>query len=419
MGMALGILASAAVLFHVGVNDALSALAYGGRVVGAVFLIAILVEAVAILALCDYWGMRTLRYSGVAVLLGVGTVVVTDLMFLIVQIQGAEYTVFLWLWIGLAIWAIWALWLLTQQKVWQGIPHTKGVALSVVVSGAIGATSLGYSQLYVPYNTPVKTLINVTFDDPTAATDGSLLHVPVKFKLQNTGSVGVFLVGSSWTAQGSPTKFNREGSGMNDWKRSVEIPGDNEMLRHVAFYPSHMLGTGTIATPGAWVDPGAEYSLEEIVDVPLRSGFSRIEVFIYLGFLRGDRCKPASDYAASLEVSWDAKSREKKHIRDAPAWLAHPGDEFYRHHSKVSYSSEILNLTHTTAYANAWWVFPRWREGVSFAKGDTFPYMDVAISHEPEGDKLMSQSEEPECGMTLIRRKFVATVDQLLKAAKE
>ncbi|WP_407287214.1 hypothetical protein [Streptomyces sp. BP-8] len=145
--MALGLLASAAVLFHVGAKDAFGALAYGGRIVGVVFIAAALVEMVAVLALCDYWGKRALRYSGVAVLLGVGTVTVTNLAFLIVQFQGGDYTPFLLLWVGLALWVIWALWTLTRQKAWRGIPHPKGVAMSVVVSGAVGLVSVGYSQI--------------------------------------------------------------------------------------------------------------------------------------------------------------------------------------------------------------------------------------------------------------------------------
>lgn len=105
---ALGLLMSAAVLFYAGSKDAANALAYSGRVVGVVFVVASLVEWGAALAVIDYWGTRALRYSGTAVLIGVGSVAVTDLMFLITQIQGRSYTAFLWLWIGLALWAAWA-----------------------------------------------------------------------------------------------------------------------------------------------------------------------------------------------------------------------------------------------------------------------------------------------------------------------
>ncbi|MFF3140088.1 hypothetical protein [Streptomyces mirabilis] len=143
--MALGLLASASVLFHVGSTDAFNALAYGGRVMGVAFLTAALVETVATLAVCDYWGKRVLRYSGAAVLVGVGTVTVTNLMFLFTQIQGRSYTPFLWLWITLVLWAAWAFWLLTRQKAWQEVPHPKGVALSVVVSGVVIEQSCGIS----------------------------------------------------------------------------------------------------------------------------------------------------------------------------------------------------------------------------------------------------------------------------------
>ncbi|MGW1620507.1 hypothetical protein [Streptomyces sp. NPDC002172] len=64
--MALGLLVSAAVLFHVGTADAFNALAYGGRVVGVAFVAAALVEAVAALAVCDYRRGRLSRLAGTA-----------------------------------------------------------------------------------------------------------------------------------------------------------------------------------------------------------------------------------------------------------------------------------------------------------------------------------------------------------------
>ncbi len=414
--MALGLLASAAVLFHVGATDAFGALAYGGRIVGVIFMTAALVEVVAVLALCDYWGKRALRYSGVAVLLGVGTVTVTDLVFLIVQFQGRDYTPFLWLWIGLALWAFWAFWTLTRQKVWRGIPHPKGVAMSVVVSGAIGLASVGYSQLYVPYASPTKMPFNVAFGQPAVSADGSLLHVPVHFKISNPGLAGIFVAGSFWVTQGYVTKFNSKGSGMSDWKRDLGAPGGPQTLRHVTFSPSRMLGAGHIWIPGVWVLSGAESSSESIIDVPLRSGLGRIAVFTSFGFVRGDKCKPASDYGDSLEVSWDVKSKDERHTRDAPSWLAYPGDEFLRYHAEIYHSSEMLNLTHSARYLNSWWVIPRWREGVPFAKGDTLPYMYAGISRDPEATQ--SPPEGDLCGMYQINRKTEATVAQLLKAAK-
>ncbi|MCZ0995250.1 hypothetical protein O1L44_22130 [Streptomyces noursei] len=166
------------------------------------------------------------------------------------------------------------------------------------------------------------------------------------------------------------------------------------------------------------MDPGAEPASERIIDVPLRSGLDRVNVITYFGFTRGDKCTAGSSHPDSGEFSWETTSGDMRHTRDAPKWLAQPGDEFSRYHAEIHRSSEMLNLTHATEYANAWWVIPRWREGASFAKGDTQPFMDVEISLDPEG-QVLSQSVNDSCGVALIARQAEATVDQFLKAARK
>ncbi|MET7477042.1 hypothetical protein ABZT17_22095 [Streptomyces sp. NPDC005648] len=404
-------------LFYVGVTDAFNALAYGGRVVGAVFVAAALVEGVAALAVCDYWGKRNVRYSGAAVLAGVGSVAVTNLMFLITQIQGRSYTVFLWLWIGLTLWAIWALWMLTRRKVWEGIPHPKGIALSVVVSGAIGLASLVYSQMYVPYSTPVKIPFRVSFGDPAPSADGTVLHVPARVDFRNSGSVRIYVVGATWTVVGWPTRFAEKGTGANDWKR--DLSSSDETIRHVIYSPSRMLGAGRVTDAGSRLDPGQDSSGEFVVDVPLRSGFGRIEIDASLSFVRADRGKLGNSFVDSEETSWDTRSGKEVHVRDAPGWVAAPGDDFYRYSSKIYHSSEMLNLTHATDYANAWWVLPNWTAGDYFPKGDTHPYLVVTVARDPEGVERLSDSEQEPYGMVTVDRWTEQTVDQLLKASKK
>ncbi|MFD3468151.1 hypothetical protein ACFWWM_17625 [Streptomyces sp. NPDC058682] len=62
--MMIGLLVSGAVLFRMGLTDTLGALTFGGRVMGVVFLLAALVEAVAAAAVLDHWGKRVTRYAG-------------------------------------------------------------------------------------------------------------------------------------------------------------------------------------------------------------------------------------------------------------------------------------------------------------------------------------------------------------------
>lgn len=411
--MALGLLVSAAVLFHVGTTDAFNALAYGGRVVGVAFIAAALAEAVAALAVCDYWGKRAIRYSGPVVLAGVGTVLVTDLMFLITQIQGRDYTPFLWLWIGLVLWVAWALWALTRQKVWQAIQHPRGIALSVVASGVIGLVSLTYSQMYIPYSTPVKIPFSISFGESTLSADGTALHVPAHVEFRNTGSVRVYVVGTMWTVLGWPTQYSEKGIGESDWK--WETLHYDRTFRHVKYASSRMLGTGKFAEPGSRLDPGMDFSNDFVIDVPLRSGLGRVEIDATASFVRADRGKLGNSYASSREVSWDSETG--RHLRDAPDWLTQKGDDFYRFHSKIYHSSEMLNLTHSTDYATGWWVFPK--GGIDVAKGDTNPWLDVSISRDPEGKETLSDSEQEPYGMTTEKQSTERTVDQLLRAAKK
>jgi hypothetical protein len=416
--MALGLLASAGVLFYVGMTDAFNALAYGGRVVGAIFIAAALMELVATVAVFDYWGKRALRYSGAAILVGVGTVMVTNLMFLITQIQGREYTPFLLLWIALGLWTGWSLWALTRQKVWKGIPHPKGIALSVVLSGVIGLASLAYSQMYVPYSTPVKIPFSVSFGNATLSADGAALHVPVHVEFHNAGSVRIYVVGTMWTGKGWPTRFTEKGTGVNTGKQEL-WSGYDETLRHVIYSSSHLLGAGRFAQPGDRLDPGDDLAHDFVVDVPLRSGLGRIEVDSTASYIRADRGKLGNSYADSGEPSWSAKSGNERHLWDAPSWVANPGDDFYRYYSKIYHSSQMLNLTRAMDYATAWWVFPKWQKGDDFAQGDTDPRLKVSISRDRDGKEVLSDSEQEPYGMKTESRWAEISIDQLLKAAKK
>ncbi|MFE9631854.1 hypothetical protein [Streptomyces sp. NPDC006463] len=154
--MMLGLLVSAAVLFRVGLSDALRALTFAGRVMEVVFLAGALVETVAAAAVVDHWGKRATRYSGQCVLLGVVIVTVTSLMFLILQWEGGYRAGLFWLWTALVAWSAWALWEVGRQRVWRGIPHPRSFATGVALSALIGSASVAYSAMYTPYVAPPR-----------------------------------------------------------------------------------------------------------------------------------------------------------------------------------------------------------------------------------------------------------------------
>ncbi|GGW24549.1 hypothetical protein [Streptomyces alanosinicus] len=411
---ALGLLASATVLFYVGTQDAFNALAYGGRVVGAGFVAAALAEVAAALAVLDFWGKRRVRYSGAVVLTGVATVAATNLMFLITQLQGWSYTPFLWLWLGLALWVAWSVWMLTRQHAWQGLPRPKRVALGVVASGLAGIAGIVYSQMYVPYSTPVNIQFRVSFGDPTLSADGALLHVPAHVEFRNTGSVRVYVIGTLWKSRGWPTKFTEKGTEPGVWKR--EMFDYDETLRHVVYSPARMMGAGDFGSLGDRLDPGQDLSTEYTVDVPLRTGLGRIELDAYASYVRADRAKLGNE--SWRDASWDTTSSSQRHEWDAPAWVSGKGEDFIHSYSRIYHSSEMLNLTHATDYAASWVTFPNWQKGVDFPQGDTDPDLKVAISRDPDGVETLSDSEQEPYGMATTQVWAERSVDQLLKAAK-
>ncbi|MFF3321289.1 hypothetical protein [Streptomyces sp. NPDC002889] len=415
--MALGLLASVTTFFKVGSEDAFRALTWGGRLVGVTFMVAVLVETLATLALIDYWGQRRLRYSGETVLLGVFAVMITNLMCFIVQVEGGDYTHWVWLWIGFLLWSAWALWILNSQKIWRRLPHPKRFAIGVVASTAVGAASLAYSQMYVPYSTPAVIPFSVSFGRPTLDSKNKVIHVPAHLVLRNTGSVRIHVVGTLWKVRGIPGTFTKQGTGFGTWKDNMWA--DRPILRHDNLAPSRLLAAGEIVNGGAWLDPGDDFSKDVTVKVPTNSGIERVEIVSLLSYIRADRCKLSNDYKHSFLYSWDGNSKDKRHIWDAPKWVGEPGDEFFRYASRIYRSSQLLEMTRASDYASAWWVLPKWREGDYWAEGDTDPYMKVSISRDPEAEQLLSDSQQEPYGMKTLDVVAGQTMGQLLKAANK
>ncbi|MFF4158972.1 hypothetical protein [Streptomyces sp. NPDC001678] len=413
--MVLGLGASAAVLFRVGAVDVFQALAYGWRVLGIVLLLAALAEVIGIVAVFDYWGKRSVRYSGEGVLLGVITVTATTFMFLIVQIQGGDYTPYLWLWVFLLLWCGWAFRALSRRKAWRSVPHPRRFAVGVVVSAAVGAASASYSAMYVPYATPVNVPFATSFGTPVLNARRTVLHVPAHVTFRNSGSITIYVVGTLWSVSGLPSTFVNQGNGVSDWKN--DLTHGNSTLRHERFSPSRMLGTGVFVDAGSRLDPGDDFSQDFTVQVPLSADLGRVRVQAQVSYIRADRCKLGNSYASSIQYSWNPDSPKHEHVRDAPDWVAAPGDEFFRYESRLYHSSEVLNITRAPDYAAMWWVLPKWNDQAGFAKGDTDPYMTVDISRAPEGKETLSESEQEPYGMKTMWSGTDQTVDQLLKKA--
>ncbi|MGW6985158.1 hypothetical protein ACWGE1_37840 [Streptomyces sp. NPDC054932] len=393
--MALGLLVSAAVLFRVGLTDALRALTFGGRVMGAVFLVGAVVEVVAAGAVLDFWGRRVTRYAGQAVLLGVSTVAVTSLVLLVFQWEGGYLAGWFWLWAGLVAWAVWAVWVVTREKAWQGMPHPRSFATGVALSALIGSASVTYSAMYVPYVAPPKVPFLVSFGKPVLNPDGKRLYVPAHFTFRNDGAVSIFVIGTLWSAKLWPTAFREKGTERTQWRQELGDGWDTHRQEDFNVAP-RLLAAGQISNAGARLDPGDDFSKDAVVEVPVAAEQGRVELFASVSFIRADRCKLANSYVGSIERSRDPDSPGKEHVRDAPDWLADPGDDFFRHRSRIYRTSEVMRMTQAPDWAAMWWVIPK--------GSDAIPFMQVHISRDPDGREALSEDEQEPYGMKTLER---------------
>ncbi|MEV7614089.1 hypothetical protein [Streptomyces sp. NPDC089799] len=392
--MAGGLLVSAAVLFRIGLWDAMGALTFGGRVMGAVFLAGALAEVVAAFAAADYWGKRRVTFCGPVVVVGVVVAAVTSVMLLVLQWEGGYRRGWLWLWVSLVVWCGWAGWELTRQRTWQGVPHPRRFALGVVLSGAVGAASLAYSSMYSPYIAPPKVPFSASFGRPTLNTAHTSLYVPVRLTFKNDGPASIHVVGTLWSATLWPSAYTVPRTDFDTWQS--ELGSGYDSYRHERFTgTSGVLAAGRITGPGDRLDPGDDFSKDVVVEVPLKAGEDgRVEIHAIISFIRADRGKLANSYRDSVQYSWNTDSDAHEHRQDPPGWLAQPSDDFFRYRARIYRSSAIMRITQPPDWAAMWWVIPK-QDGAT-------PYMRVHIARDADSQERLSDAQQEPYGMKTL-----------------
>ncbi|RSS68502.1 hypothetical protein [Streptomyces sp. WAC06614] len=208
--MLVGLLGSLALHAVIGWADALGALTFAQRLVGVLFLLAALVQAVALPAAVDHWGSRQVRLSGALVLLSVLMTLATTTLLLFLWLQERERVAAVLLFLALWLWALWALRVLIREKVWRGIPHPRRFAAGVTVTALLTALSLGYSSIYQPLVAPYHVILNAEFGTPRTDADSPYIHVPLKLYAKNDGGIPLYIVVDDFTVYGKSVEFKME-----------------------------------------------------------------------------------------------------------------------------------------------------------------------------------------------------------------
>ncbi|MGW8955537.1 hypothetical protein [Streptomyces sp. NPDC055709] len=180
-----------------------------------------------------------------------------------------------------------------------------------------------------------------------------------------------------------------------------------------------MLAAGQISRPGSRLNPGDDFSTNVVIEVPLKAGDGRLYVFASISFIRSDRGKLANSYGNSRQYSWNTRSSAKEHQRDAPRWLAQPGDDFFHFRSRIYRTSTIMNMTQHPDWAAMWWVIPRSNKEREFAPGDTDPFMQVHIARDPSSQERLSDEQQEPYGMKTLDKAIDQPVALLRQQAEK
>ncbi|MFI8826866.1 hypothetical protein [Streptomyces sp. NPDC053431] len=361
--MAFGLVACATLLIVIGVPDAFDAMTFAARITGFLFVFGGLVEGAAAVAAFDYWGKRSLNLSGAIVFVGVLIALAVTTLLVILWFQEMEAT-----WSTLAffphfLWSFWALWVVVRQKIWRGTPHPTKIAAGVVVTAALAGMNFAYSSLYQPTAAPANLALQVRYGTPRMDLERSVVHVPVTLHLKNSGSVPLYILADGWTVYGRTEKYVEKSTELRDRKAALETEGD--VARHVESVEWTALGTGPFTGPGNWFDPGEEYSVQKMVEVPRTAKYDALEADLEAMVMRKDRGRIDLDTFGIAQASWDKESR----------FYCPPKEcgEFRVYHAEVSYSTNLITVTRKPRYVTSWWALdPQnsgWAASISTFRG--------------------------------------------------
>ncbi|MHC3394457.1 hypothetical protein ACLQ2E_34140 [Streptomyces lavendulocolor] len=339
-----GLLGSLALHTAIGWADTSGALTFPQRLVGILFLMAAVVQAIAVPAVVDYWGRQRVKLSGALILLGVLMTLATTSLLLFLWLQEREFIPGLIAFISLWLWSLWALCMLIHDRVWRGIPHPKKFAAGVTVTALLTSVSLGYSIIYKPITAPVHFTLKAEFGTPSTDVDSPYIHVPLKFSATNSGGIPVYLVVDDYVVDGYTAEFSRSGQGMKEWKTG-NLTTEAEQYASKVDYET--IASGQFQGPGSTLDAGEEYKLEKVITLPKNTSYETLDATLGFAFLRQDRGKIDSAFGIP-RPSW-VKSEGNYYCRSKGC------GEYLVYHGRIRHNTSLINMTRKSRYVTAFW----------------------------------------------------------------
>ncbi|MFJ9561391.1 hypothetical protein ACIRQQ_15300 [Streptomyces fuscichromogenes] len=391
--VAAGLVAAGGILGWFGLKDVSGALSFAGRMTGFFALVAALVMFLAAVAACDHWRGRSFRASGMFVLVAVLLVLVINTGLLAIQIQERELTNWLFVWIALTAWSGWAVWLLLRrEKVWKDISAPRTFAVGALVTTLLAFGNFAYSQVYLPYSTPMLVSVTAEFENPVAddATGGTA--VPLRLTLKNGGKVSAYVPQSLYVVQGQYEETGQAAETRKSWLYGASngVVRDDFQIKDAT-----VIENGMIFYPGTdtWLDPGETRTVDRVVRLPRDIKYRTLMAYAEAILVRKDRVFLD---APDVQKSWDEASL--KHISDAPEWVrggAPSGVDFLKWTFPLREGSHLAAATRKQKHLTTWWMLRN-------------PAIAVTVSPSREGENVRPTAEDMN---TLLARYGLELID--------
>ncbi|WP_369258365.1 hypothetical protein [Streptomyces sp. R35] len=353
--MAAGLLTAGGVLARFGLKDVSEALSFAGRMSGFFGLVVALLMFTAAVAAFDFWGNHRIRGSGAFVLVAALLVLIINTSLLAMQIRGGEYTHWLIAWIIFVAWSIWALWmLLHRERILQEIRTPRVFAAGALLTALLPLASFGYSQIYVPYSTPMLVSVTAEFEKPipNEATGGTAL--PLRLTLKNAGVVPAYVPQSIYSVNSQFEMTSEREESADDWLADADS-GYPIVRRNFQVLGSTVIEAGTIFPSQSifWLEPGDIQTIERIIQLPRDIKYQTVTASAFAILVRKDR---VSLDDPETEASWNLSH---KHISEAPGWVAGRGTDFIKQTFPLHEGNSLTSATRKPKYIAAWWVLQK------------------------------------------------------------
>ncbi len=344
--MAAGLLVSAALLADVGMVDALGALTFSGRLTGSLFVLSGAVQAVSAALVFDFWGKRTLRYSGPMVMVGVLIAVATEGLLLAVWFQESEWTPYLPVFLALSLWSLWAVWAIWRERAWKGITHPKSFTASVVATALLAAANFSYSALYQPQAALFHFKVEAKFGTPTRDPELPLVYLPVKLHVANDGAVSGYVLNSAYWVEGRESVFDGKKAepDRKEWRADAKAGVDTELYVQPTGYRT--INSGLALPVDAWIAPGTDFTKELVVQIPTDARYDIVTAKMTAIFLREDRGRIDARLQSPV-YSWQQKT--ERFFDCSPA----PCADYVIYHARVWNNNNIINVTRRPRYVSS------------------------------------------------------------------